>query len=341
MIKVAMIGLGYWGPNLLRNLVGIPDIQVSAICDLDKRMAEANRKKFCPQALVTSDYHDLGNHSQVDAVVIATPLKTHFEIGSYFLKSGKHIFIEKPLAHSVVECQQLIDLAEKRRCVLMVGHVFEYNNAVRKIKQYLAEDELGRTFYIYSQRVNLGRVQNDISALWSFAPHDVSIINYWLDQEPCQVSARGFSLLNSGIEDVVFVTLEYPNGIGAHLHLGWLDPRKIRLMTIVGSKKMLVYDDVSTDAKLQIYDKGIVDLHNFIETPFSYAEFQFQIRSGDLVIPALKFDEPLQSECLHFVDSIRTGRTPLTDGMNGLRVVKVLEAADRSLKQKGASIPIV
>ncbi|HET8580202.1 MAG TPA: Gfo/Idh/MocA family oxidoreductase, partial [Nitrospiraceae bacterium] len=201
------------------------------------------------------------------------------------------------------------------------------------------QEELGKLFYMYSQRVNLGRIQSDVNALWSFAPHDVSIMNYWLGQEPLWVATRGFSYLNNGIEDVVFVTLEYPGGVGAHFHLGWLDPRKVRLMTLVGSKKMLVYDDVSLDAKIQIYDKGIVQLHDHLGTPESFAEFQLQLRVGDLVIPpTLQFSEPLQNECQHFIDCIRNGQRPLTDGLNGLRVVKVLEAAEQSLKQGGLPV---
>lgn len=339
-INVAMVGLGYWGPNLVRNFVGLENVRVAALCDLDVKRAEMFRQRFCPDARIVSDYRLLADDPQVDAVVIATPIRTHHELGSFFLASGKHVFIEKPLARTEEECRSLIDLAQQHKRVLMVGHVFEYNVAVQRIKQYIDSGELGRLFYVYSQRVNLGRIQHDVNALWSFAPHDVSILNYWFGQQPVQVSARGFSYLNSGIEDVVFVTLQYPNGVGAHLHLGWLDPRKVRLMTLVASKKMLVYDDVSLDGKIQIYDKGIADLHDFLEAPGSFAEFQFQLRVGDLVIPTIQFSEPLQSECQHFIDCIQGGRRPLTDGLNGLRVVRVLEAAERSLQQDGKPIEL-
>jgi predicted dehydrogenase len=340
IVNVAMLGLGYWGPNLARNLVSLEGVRIAALCDLDTERAEAFRRRFCPEARVVSDYRILAGDPLIDAVVIATPIRTHHEIGSFLLAAGKHVFIEKPLARTAEECRELIDLAERHQRVLMAGHVFEFNVAVQKIKQYIDRGELGKLFYVYSQRVNLGRIQNDVNALWSFAPHDVSIMNYWFGQEPARVAARGFSCLHSGIEDVVFVTLEYPNGVGAHLHLGWLDPRKLRLMTLVGSKKMLVYDDVSLDAKIQIYDKGISDLHKFLEAPETFAEFQFKLRVGDLVIPTLQFGEPLQSECQHFVDCVRNGQRPLTDGLSGLRVVKVLEAAERSLKQEGRPIEI-
>ena len=339
-VNVAMLGLGYWGPNLVRNLVSLEGVNVAALCDLDVDRAETFRRRFCPDAGVFSDYRLLAEDPRIDAVVIATPLRTHFELGSFLLSSGKHVFIEKPLASTTDQCKQLIDLSERHSRVLMVGHVFEYNAAVQKIKQYIESGELGKLFYVSSQRVNLGRIQNDINALWSFAPHDVSILNHWFGQEPARVSARGFSYLSTSIEDVVFMTLEYPNGVGAHLHLGWLDPRKVRLMTIVGSKKMLVYDDVSLDAKIQLYDKGVANLDAFLESPETFAQFQFNIRAGDLVIPTLQFSEPLHSECSHFIDCIQHGRKPLTDGEDGLRVVRVLEAAERSLQNGGATIDL-
>ena len=339
-VNVAVLGLGYWGPNLLRNLVSLENVKVVALCDLDVKRAEVFRRRLCPAARVVGEYHLLADDPQVDAVVVGTPIRTHCEFGSLFISSGKHVFIEKPLARTAEECRTLIDLAERHNRVLMVGHVFEYNVAVRRIRQYLESGELGKLFYVYSQRVNLGRIQRDVNALWSFAPHDVSIMNYWFGQEPARVSARGFSYLSRGIEDVVFITLEYPNGVGAHLHLGWLDPRKVRLMTLVGSKKMLVYDDVSVDRKIQIYDKGIADLHDFLEAPESFAEFQFQLRVGNVVIPTLKFGEPLQGECQHFIDCIQNDRRPLTDGLSGFRVVKVLEAAQQSLRGNGEYIEL-
>lgn len=340
MVKIAIVGLGYWGPNLLRNLASLPDVEITALCDLDLKRLDTFKQRFCPQARLVTDYRVLAEDSQIDAVIIATPIQTHYEVGSVFLSAGKHVFIEKPLARTTAECQALIDLAERYQRVLMVGHVFEFNVAVQKIKQYVDDGELGKLFYVYSQRVNLGRIQHDVNALWSFAPHDISIMNYWFGLEPLRVAARGFSYLSSGIEDVVFVTLEYPNGVGAHLHLGWLDPRKVRLMTLVGSKKMIVYDDVSLDAKIQIYDKGISHLDDFLETPETFAEFQFQLRMGDLVIPTVHFGEPLQRECQHFIDCIQSGQQPCTDGLSGLRVVKVLEAAERSLKQDGKPIEL-
>lgn len=340
MVNVAMVGVGYWGPNLMRNLASFYDVKITALCDLDIKRAEGFRQRFCPDARVVSDHRLLADDPHIDAVVIATPIPTHCDLGSLFLASGKHVFIEKPLARTEEECRRLIDLAELHRRVLMVGHVFEYNVAVQRIKEYIDEGKFGKLFYVYSQRVNLGRIQHDVNALWSFAPHDVSIMNYWFGEGPIRVSARGFSYLSTGIEDVVFVTLEYPNGVGAHLHLGWLDPRKVRVMTLVGSTKMLVYDDVSLEAKIQVYDKGVANLDDFLDSPETFAEFQFRIRAGDLVIPTLQFNEPLQTECRHFIDCILSGSKPLSDGLDGLRVVRVLEAAERSLKNGGQTIEL-
>lgn len=340
LINVGVVGLGHWGPNLVRNLAGLPDVRISFLCDLDIRRAEAVRIRYCPMAKITTDYRTLCADPEINTVVVATPLRSHFWIGRSVLTAGKHLFIEKPLASSVEECHQLIDCAWKYNRVLMVGHVFEHNPAVLKIKQILDQGELGKLLYVYSQRVNLGRIQNDVNALWSFAPHDISIMNLWLGEEPIRISARGFSFLSPGIEDVVFVTLEYPGGVGVHLHLGWLDPRKVRLMTLVGNKKMLVYDDVSLDQKIQIYDKGVVPSNHLLEAPETFAEFQFQIRVGDVTVPKLQFREPLQIECSYFIDCIQTGQAPSTGGLNGLRVVKALEAAEQSLRQKGKPVEI-
>ena len=209
-VNVAMVGLGYWGPNLIRNLASLPDVKITALCDLEVKRAETMRERFCPAARVTSDSQDIADDTHIDAVAIATPIRTHFALGSLFLAAGKHVLIEKPLARTADECRQLIELAERHKRVLMVGHVFEFNEAVHWVKRYLDAGELGKLFYVYSQRVSLGRIQRDVNALWSFAPHDLSIINYWLGAEPTRVAVRGFSYLNKGVEDVTFVTLEYP-----------------------------------------------------------------------------------------------------------------------------------
>ena len=339
MINIAVIGVGYWGPNLVRNFASLgAAVRVAVLCDQDTERVQRIRQQFCPDARIVKDIADVSGDAAIDACVIATPIRTHFDIGRRMLEAGKHVFVEKPLAESVRQCRTLIELAQKKQRVLMVGHVFEYNAVVRWIKEYIEKDEFGNLLYLYSRRVNLGRIQNDINALWSFAPHDVSIVNYWLDSEPVEVSARGFSYLNPDIEDVVFVTLRYPGDIGVHMHLGWLDPLKVRQMTLVGSRKMIVYDDVSMDEKIRIYDKGVENLGDAIESPESFAKFNFQVRVGDIQIPKMTFSEPLRTECEHFIRCITDGKRPVTDGENGLRVVRVLEKAEESIKNDGRII---
>lgn len=337
-IRIAQIGIGYWGPNLLRNLATCDDFEVVALCDLDMGCLEKFSAKHCPSAKLYTNFEKLLEEVELDAIAIATPIRSHFALAKAALEAGIHTFVEKPLAASVEECRILNEIADQKGVTLMVGHVFEYNSAVRRIKDIITSGELGDVFYLYSQRVNLGRIQNDINALWSFAPHDISIINFWTGLEPVAVTARGFSYLTQDVEDVVFLVVEYPGNINAHFHLGWLDPRKIRTMTVVGSRKMLVYDDVSMDAKIKIYDKGVKDLHEYVRAPETFAEFQFQIKQGDLTIPALKFGEPLATECRHFAECIKNEIRPISDGYNGMRVVKVLEAANQSMAQNGTRI---
>lgn len=339
-VNVGVIGVGYWGPNLVRNFSSLPDVRVVALCDTNVEHAARVAVSHCPSAAVVADYKEIGDDPAIDAAVVATPIPTHFELAKFLLERGKHVFVEKPLAKTSTQCRALIDLAKAGDRVLMVGHVFEYNAAVRQIKGYIEQGQLGQIFYVYSQRVNLGRIQHDVNALWSFAPHDISIINYWLSDFVTRIAAQGFSFLSEGVEDVVFVTLEYSSGVKAHLHLGWLDPRKIRLMTLVGSKKMLVYDDVSVESKIRIYDKGVKRLDEYLCSPESFAEFQFQTRTGDVVIPRIRFEEPLQTECRHFIDCVNNGKEPLSDGESGLRVVRVLEAADVSMSNGGRAVDL-
>jgi predicted dehydrogenase len=277
----------------------------------------------------------------IDAVVIATPVQSHFALARRALEAGKHVLVEKPLARTSAECAELIGHANRAGRVLMVGHVFLYNTAVQRMKAYIDQGELGEVRYVYSQRLNLGQVRHDVNALWNFAPHDLSILQYWLGGTPDRVLARGYSYVQPGIEDVVFMTLDFPGGVGANVHISWLDPFKIRRMTVVGTEKMIVYDDVSAEARITIYDKGVSrtrragagepSLGGF-ET---FGEFQLLLRAGDILIPKVDFGEPLANECRHFIDCIKTGATPLTDGASGLAVVRVLEAAQASLDSAG------
>jgi predicted dehydrogenase len=340
-VRVAQIGLGYWGPNLLRNLLNVAEAEVVAVADLDsRRLAEValNGRAIS----TTTDYQQLLERHDIDAVVIAAPAALHARMAHEALDAGKHVFVEKPLAMNVAEATGLVELAERHARVLMVGHTFLYNAAVRRLKQYVADGEIGEVLYLYAQRLNLGRVRHDVNALWNFAPHDVSILLYLLGQSPIEVSARGFSYLQPGIEDVVFMTLVFAGGISAHVHISWLDPHKVRQMTVVGSRKMVVYDDVSADARLVLYDRGVDRVPTADSPPDfkTFAEFQLRLRSGDVTIPALRFPEPLQLECQHFVDCVRNGQTPLTDGRHGLEVVKVIEAAQRSMDEHGSTMQI-
>lgn len=339
VLKVAVVGCGYWAGNVVRTLMELRDVQVVTLCDIERSRAQAMADRFAVPARVASDHRELAQDSNVDAAFVVTPVRTHYEIARDFLRTGKHVFVEKPLAATVREGEELERLARSRGVTLMVGHVFEYSPAVRYIKDYLSSGDLGRLLYVYSQRVNLGRIQTDISALWSFAPHDVSILNYWLDAEPLRVSAQGLHCLGQEVEDVVFVLLEYPDGVGVHLHLGWIDPRKIRQMTLVGTRKMLVYDDVSVESRIQIYDKGINRLDELVQNQ-SFAHFQSEIRMGDIVIPYIPFAEPLQEECRHFIECVRSGARPRTDAESGLRVVRALQAAQRSLDLGGVPVAL-
>ncbi len=348
MTNIALVGLGYWGPNLARNLAGCANAQLHTLCDLDPARLERFGRLY-PQARRQTSYAAVLDDRDVDGVVIAAPVATHFWLASQALLAGKHVFVEKPLAQSSAQCRELIRLADEGHRVLMVGHVFLYNAAVQRVMEYMRSGVLGDIYYIYSQRLNLGIIRQDVNALWNFGPHDLSIICHWLDAAPESVSAWGFSYLQPGIEDVVFLTLGFPGGIGANVHISWLDPHKVRRMTVVGSEKMVVYDDASPDARITLYDKGVTKKrleHHAAEGEDgrslgryeSFGEFQLLLRAGDIVIPKLEFVEPLKVECQHFVDCITSGRQPLTDGHHGLRVVEVLEMAQKSLSDGGARV---
>jgi len=279
---------------------------------------------------------DVWNDISIEAVVIATPARTHFDLARAALRAGKHVLVEKPLTLNSRHAEQLIKLAQSQGRVLMVGHTFEYNPAMLKIKELMDQGELGEVYYAYCTRVNLGRLQPDLNALWSIAPHDISMLLLLFQQMPLEVSATGAWYLNSGVEDVVFVNLLFADGARGHVHASWLDPSKVRRMTVVGSKRMVVYDDLATEGKIRIYDKGVLigGKHRV------YGEFQYRLHSGDIYIPRLDMAEPLRNECAHFIDCIANGTRPRTDGENGLRVVKVLEAAQQSLKKRGVLVRV-
>ena len=348
MVGIGVIGFGYWGPNLVRNVAALPEAQLRVVCDRSAdRVLEVGR--LYPGVDLVDSVVDVLNRSDIDAVILATPADTHFDLARRVLESGRAVFVEKPLARSASECEQLIELAAQKDLVLMVGHTFEYNAAVEYVDDLICRRDLGQIYYIYSQRLNLGVVRQDVNALWNLAPHDISIALRWLKKEPVRVCARGYTYLQAGVEDVVYLDLEFDDGVAVHIHVSWLDPGKVRRTTVVGSRKMVVYDDASTEAKIQVFDKGIDREPITPDGPAyaslgefdSFGKFQLTQRAGDLLIPKIDFTEPLKRECSHFVDCVRENRRPLTDGESGLRVVRILEAGTKSLRQGGIAVDIV
>lgn len=331
-MRIAQLGAGYWGPNLIRNFLRVPGVQSFQVGDPDERQLAKVRGMF-PQLQTGGDLQSFADDPTVDAVVLATPAATHYEFAKLLLERGKHVMVEKPLALNAREGRELVDLAREKRRVLMVGHVFLYNAAVLRAKEYIDAGDLGDIYYITTQRLSLGRVRQDVNALWNLAPHDICICNFWLGAKPHRVAAKGNCFLQPNLEDVVFMDLDYPGGQAAHLHVSWLDPNKTRRIVVVGSKRMLVYDDVAMDSKIIIYDKGVDKKSIPRELPDveSFGQFQLQLREGDIIIPKIKFNEPLFVECCEFVNCIREGRTPLADGENGLAVVEVMDQAQRQL----------
>ncbi len=341
MIRLAQIGAGYWGKNLLRNFYETEGAQVKLVCDHDPQALTAVARKT--RAVETClDSSSIFSRDDIDAVAIATPPATHYELARGALLAGKHVFVEKPLAQTVAECEELVQLADDRRRTLMVGHTFLYDAAVNRIKAYLQQGLAGEIYYITSRRLNFGIVRHDIDAMWNFAPHDLSILLHWLNEMPATIAAHGEARLQEHLVDVAFLHLNYPSGVSAHVHVSWLDPNKVRQMTIVGSEKMIVYDDVHPDHKIQIYDKGIAkkNLAAHLGEFDSFGKFHLIRRAGDLLIPKIDFAEPLRVQCRHFIDCIRENKRPLTDGEHGLAVVKILEAGKKSLLQKGKKIAI-
>jgi predicted dehydrogenase len=319
---VGIVGLGYWGPNLARNLASIPGCEVSWLCDASEE-ARAELARSYPAARSTDVIGDLLDDPELDGVVLATPVPTHAELAIAVAEAGKHCFVEKPLATNAADAQRAVDAAAEAGRILMVGHLLEYHPAVERLKELIDGEELGELFYIYGNRLNLGQLRKDENALWSLGAHDISVLLHLVEEEPSEISARGESYLRPGVEDVVFCFLRFPSGISAHLHLSWLDPHKERRFTVVGSKRMATFDDMAIEGKLTVYDKG------FDQDSRSYGEYI--TRSGDIFSPRIDNGEPLRLECEHFVDSIREGKPPRSDGRSGLRVVRVLESLQQDL----------
>jgi predicted dehydrogenase len=334
VVRVACVGLGYWGPNVLRCFAQLAGCKVSVCCDLDEPQLAVVHRAY-PGIDLTEKYAEPLARPDVDAVVITTPAATHYAMARAALEAGKHVFVEKPLATNVHEGEELVKLAERLGRILFVGHLLVYHPAVTWLREYLGRGELGDVLYMYASRVNLGQVRVEENALWSLGPHDISMILHLLGQDPIEVQATGQSYVREGVEDVVFVTLRFPGRILAHVHVSWLDPHKVRKLTVVGSKKMAVFDDMEAAEKIRLYDKGVD-----VAEDGSTLRDSLAVRSGDIRIPRISAEEPLAIECRHFLECVRTGRRPLTDGWNGLRVLRVLHAADVSLQAGGRAIAL-
>ena len=321
-VRVAVAGLGYWGPNLARNMGAIKGCEVTWLCDASEQARERLAPAF-PGASTTGDLADVLADEQVDAVVLATPVPTHADLAVAVARAGKHCFVEKPLATNAADAERAVSAAAEARRILMVGHLLEYHPAVDRLKQLIDSRELGDLYYFYGNRLNLGKIRADENALWSLGAHDVSVALHLIGEEPVECEAHGASYVREGIQDVVFCFLRFPSGTVAHLHLSWLDPHKERRITLVGSQKMATFDDMQIEGKLTVYDKG------FDEDTNSWGEYI--ARTGDIYSPRIPNTEPLRLECEHFIDCIRTGSVPRSDGQSGLRVVRVLERLQSSL----------
>jgi predicted dehydrogenase len=321
-VRVGVVGLGYWGPNLARNFAAIDGCELAWLCDGSAQVREKLAGSF-PDVRASGELDDLLGDPTLDAVVLATPVPTHAELAVRVLEADKHCFVEKPLATTVVDAQRAVDAAERAGRILMVGHLLEYHPAVTHLKQLVDEGELGSLYYVYGNRVNLGKLRAEENALWSLGAHDVSVVLHLIGEEPLECSAHGECYVREGVQDVVFCYLRFPSGQVAHLHLSWLDPHKERRITVVGSKRMATFDDMRTEGKLTVYDKG------FDEDANSWGEYI--TRAGESFSPRLANAEPLRLECEHFIECISTGSAPRSDGHSGLRVVRVLEALQRSL----------
>lgn len=331
-VRVGVVGLNYWGPNLARNFDKIAEAELAWCCDLDEEVLARHRGGY-PQARFTTDIQDLLNDDTLDAVVIATSVPTHARLATMALEAGKHVFVEKPLALSAADARAVADLAARKGLTLMVDHLLVFHPAVERLKAYVDDGTLGQIYYLYGNRQNLGIVRQDENALWSLGPHDISVMLWLVGERPAEVSATGESYLQPGVEDVVFGRIRFASGIIGHLHLSWLDPHKMRKMTVIGAEKMVVFDDMETDRKVTLYDKGPIPRTE------SYGEY-IQVRSGDIHIPKLEVTEPLRLVCKEFARAVATGGSTRADGDAGATVVEVLEAMTTSLKNAGAPVAI-
>jgi predicted dehydrogenase len=335
MIGIGVVGYGYWGPNLVRNFMEAANSKVIAVCDLRPQQLARVEARY-PTIKTTTSYEELLSDSSIDAIAIPTPVSSHFNLAMAALRSGRHVLVEKPLTATSDQARQLIEEAERRNLVLMVDHTFVYTGAVRKIRELVESRELGDVYYYDSVRVNLGLFQHDVNVIWDLAVHDLSIMDYVLDQKPVGISATGISHIQGQPENVAYITLFFAENKIAHIHVNWLAPVKVRRTLVGGSERMVVYDDLEPSEKIKIYDKGVSVVHH----PETVYELLVSYRSGDMRAPKLDATEALTTEAAHFIDCIENKKQPLTDGHAGLRIVRLLEAAEASMKKRGQLIEI-
>jgi predicted dehydrogenase len=334
MIKIGIIGYGYWGPNVVRNFLSTEGAQIISICDINKDALNKARKNY-PKLKIVSDSSEILTSPEIDAVAIVTPVYTHFELAKKAIENGKHIFVEKPFTSSVAEAEELIELAEKKNIKIMVDHTFLFTGAVRKIKELINDGILGNLYYYDSTRVNLGLFQHDINVIWDLAPHDLSIMDYVIQEKPVGITATGTEHFGRGLEDIAYITVYFDKDIIAHFNVNWLSPVKIRMTLIGGEKKMLVWNDLESDEKVKIYDRGVN-----IEDKEGIYELLVSYRAGDIWTPMVEKTEALKKEAEYFIDCLTNNNTPINDGYAGLRVVKILEASDLSIKNNGKMVKI-
>jgi predicted dehydrogenase len=328
-LRIGVIGAGYWGPHLIRNVSEMSNAKLVGVADLSVERLRQLRTRY-RNVVLTQNFRDLLTDA-VDAVVIATPVSTHHSLAREALRAGKHVLVEKPLTSTSTEALDLIRLAEQRGLALMVGHTFEYNPAVIALRDIVRRGDIGEVLYVDAARLNLGQFRHDVNVLWDLAPHDISIMNLLVQSEPTHVSARGSTCVHPNMHDVAYLELRYPNGVMGHIHVSWLEPAKVRRFTVVGEEKMIVYNDVSSEEKLRIYDKRAVKT----TSSGDFADFHLTYHYGGVTIPAVPIGEPLKIEIDHFAECILHGAVPQSDGWSGLRVTQVLEAADKSLHNGG------
>lgn len=334
-LGVAVIGCGYWGMNYVRIFNELVESRVVAVCDQSmERLTEVSRR--FPGAYVTTQVDDAVSQRSVDAVVVCTEATTHFNVTRRLLLAGRHVLVEKPLTTTTAEADKLIDLAESNSAILMVGHTFVFNAGVRKVKEYVEHDG-GRVYYLYARRTNLGPIRRDVNALWDLAPHDIAIFNYLLDGTPQWVSAVGGRVLRNCRDDVGFISLGYPNNVLAHVHVSWADPDKAREVVVVKSDRRIVFNDLNGIEQVRVFEKGVSPVE---QEPLNYGEFRFEIREGDIISPRIEPVEPLKHQCRHFLDCVRTGKRPISSGVEGRDVVRVLEAVNRSIECKGLQVEV-